>query len=125
MAAPPPEPIILSTFASIIETFIDFLIVSSHAILFSRALYPPDTFITARKYNLEVKENRHPEVSSWILAASLAIQEQLLKSEAQRVSFVIYQEDAKEVIERWVFDVDNFPLIPKENASSCVRSSMN
>lgn len=116
MAAPPPEPTTLSTFASLIETFKSFLIVSIHTILCSRSLYPPSTFIATRKYNLAVQQNRHPVVCNWILDACLAIQKQLIKSETQRVSFVIYQEDAEEVIERWVFDVDSFPFIPEENA---------
>ena len=103
MAAPPPKHIILSTFTSLIQTFTEFLIISIHTILYSRAIYPPDTFIATRKYNYVVQQNRHPKVCAWIENACLAVQAQLLKGVVRHIVVIIYRQDAEdvEVMERW------------------------
>jgi mitotic spindle assembly checkpoint protein MAD2B len=115
MAGPRPLPLTLNTLTHLIETFTDFLIVSIHAILHLRSLYPPSTFITTCKYNFAVPQQRHPDVCKWILDACLAVQTQLFEGIVRRVIFVIYQD--AEVIERWIFDVDRFPVVPKDEAS--------
>lgn len=111
----PLQPLILNTFTSLVQTFTDFLVVSIHTILYSRAIYPSNTFISTRKYNFPVRQNRHPKVCAWILDACTAVQTQLLKGVVRRVVVVIYNQDAK-VMERWVFDVERFPVVPKEEA---------
>jgi hypothetical protein len=101
--------------ADLIQTFTDFLIVSIHTILNSRALYPPSTFIMTRKYNVEVPQQRHPKVCAQIMTACSAVKTQLFEGVVRRVVFVIHQD--AEVIERWIFDVDLFPVVPKDEAS--------
>ena len=111
----PPPPLILNTLAHLIQTFTDFLIVSIHTILNSRALYPPSTFIKTRKYNFAVPQQRHPKVCAQIMTACSAVKTQLFEGIVRRVVFVIHQD--VEVIERWIFDVDLFPVVPKDEAS--------
>jgi mitotic spindle assembly checkpoint protein MAD2B len=112
---PQRQPLFLNTFASLIEAFTDFLVVSIHTILRSRVLYPPNIFITTRKYNLPVAQLRHPKVCTWILNACSAIRTQLLEGVVDRIFVVIYTQDAK-VVERWVFDIGGFPVVPRDEA---------
>jgi len=58
----PPSTNILDTYQSLLTTFSDFLTVAIHTILYERAIYPPSTFISTRKYNFPVRQNRHPRV---------------------------------------------------------------
>ncbi|KAH8589091.1 DNA-binding protein, partial [Bisporella sp. PMI_857] len=99
------------TFESLLRTFVDFLVVAIHTILHDRALYPHTTFIRTRIYNHEVWQNRHPHVCKWILHASSAVQKQLYTSNVSRIDLIIFQEDGY-LVERWWFDVANFPVIP-------------
>ncbi|SLM40239.1 DNA-binding HORMA [Lasallia pustulata] len=41
----------LDTYAAIVSTFSDFLTVAIHTILYERNIYPPTSFLSARKYN--------------------------------------------------------------------------
>ncbi|TAQ91663.1 hypothetical protein B7494_g114 [Chlorociboria aeruginascens] len=115
MAAPPS--IILYTYQSLITTFSDFLVVAIHTILYERSLYPESTFISTRKYNFPVRQNRHPKVCKWITDAVAAVEEQMVKGAVGRVVVVIYSEQA-EVLERFLFDVSSFPSVPADELLS-------
>ena len=111
MAAPAT---LLTNFQSILQTFTDFLTVAIHTILYERGIYPADTFISTRKYNFPVRQNRHPKVCSWINDAVSSVSALLLKGTVRRVVVVIYSQDL-EVMERFLFDVERFPVVdPKE-----------
>jgi len=70
---------ILSTYQAIISTFSDFLTVAIHTILYERNIYPSTSFLSARKYNYPVRQNRHPKVCKWIQDAVAAVEAELLK----------------------------------------------
>lgn len=106
---PPPAPLI--TYQSLLTTFSDFLVVSIHTILYERAIYPASTFLSTRKYNFPVRQNRHPKVCQWILDAVAAVEAEMLKGTVDRVAVVIFSADAK-ALERFMFDVSAFPIIP-------------
>jgi mitotic spindle assembly checkpoint protein MAD2B len=111
MAAPPKT--ILNNYQALLTTFSDFLVVAIHTILYERGLYPQETFLLTRAYNFPVRQNRHPLVCQWVLDAVTAIQAQLLKGAVRRVVFVIYSQQ-HEVLERFLFDVSEFPSVPEK-----------
>jgi mitotic spindle assembly checkpoint protein MAD2B len=117
MAAPPPHvpPSLLTNNQSLLQTFTDFLTVAIHTILYERALYPPSTFISTRKYNFPVRQNRHPKVCSWINDAVSSTYTLLLKGTVRRVVVVIYNRNA-EVMERYLFDVERFPIVDSKES---------
>jgi mitotic spindle assembly checkpoint protein MAD2B len=118
---PPPKPLHLTTAFSLHTTLTSFLIVAFHTILYERSLYPPSTFLLTRAYNFPVRQNRHPKVCRWIQDACSAIQTQMLSNTVRRVVFVIYSQ-TEEVLERFVFDVERFPVVPaKEQYTEFVR----
>jgi mitotic spindle assembly checkpoint protein MAD2B len=117
----PPDPLLLTTADALYTNLADFLTVAFHIILYERALYPSSTFLLTRAYNFPVRQNRHPKVCRWILDAVSAIEAQMRKGTVKRVMFVIYSERA-EVMERFVFDVERFPVVPEaEQWSEFVR----
>ena len=75
MANPPT----IDTYASLVSTFGSFLTVAIHTILYERSIYPETSFLSARKYNFPVRQNRHPKVCSWINDAVAAVEAELLK----------------------------------------------
>ena len=69
----------LDTYHAIVSAFSDFLTVAIHMILYERDIYPQTSFLTARKYNFPVRQNRHPKVCKWITDAVTAVESELLK----------------------------------------------
>lgn len=99
------------TFRSFVTAFTDFLTVAVHTILYERAIYPQPSFLSARKYNFAVRQNRHPKVCEWINDAVAAVEAELLKGSVERVAVVMYSKQNKP-LERFVFDLGRFPVVP-------------
>lgn len=113
--AGPPSKHILDTYQSLLTTFSDFLTVAIHTILYERSIYPPETFISTRKYNFPVRQNRHPKVCKWITDAVSAVELEMQKGTVSRVVVVIYSLEAKPM-ERFMFDISSFPEVPPGEA---------
>jgi mitotic spindle assembly checkpoint protein MAD2B len=103
-----------NTFASLVAHFAEFLVVAIHTIIWERGIYPDTSFIKAKKYNTPVRQSRHPKVCEFIQAAVDAVREELLKGTPQQVCIVIYAPSLQ-ALERFVFDVSKFPVVPKED----------
>lgn len=114
MAAPPPQTV-LNTYQALLTTFSDFLVVAIHTILYERGIYPTETFISARRYNFPVRQNRHPKVCKWVADAAAAVEAEMLKGAVRRVAVVIFSQDSI-VLERFMFDVESFPEVPLSEA---------
>lgn len=98
------------TFRTFVTAFTDFLTVAIHTILYERGIYPQTSFLSARKYNFAVRQNRHPKVCEWINDAIVSVETELLKSSVDRVAVVIYSKQNKP-LERFVFEVSRFPAV--------------
>ncbi|KAI9792237.1 MAG: hypothetical protein M1833_001236 [Piccolia ochrophora] len=109
------NPPALDTYAALVSTFSSFLTVAIHTILYERSIYPTDTFLSARKYNFPVRQNRHPKVCKWINDAVNAVEAELMKGSVARVAVVIYAPSTQP-LERFMFDVSNFPSVPTSEA---------
>lgn len=70
---------VLDTYHAVVLAFSDFLTVSIHSILSERDIYPPGSFIKARKYNFPVNQCRHPTVCQWIQDAVAAVEVEMFK----------------------------------------------
>ncbi|OQO05719.1 hypothetical protein B0A48_09812 [Cryoendolithus antarcticus] len=110
-----------TTFRTLITAFTDFLTVAIHTILWERSIYPKTSFLSARKYNFPVKQNRHPKVCGWINDAVTAIEGELLKGRVHSVAVVIFMKDSKP-LERFVFDVSRFPDVPVDDLDTLLQS---
>lgn len=99
------------TFRSLITAFTDFLTVATHTILYERSIYPQTSFLSARKYNFPVRQNRHPKVCEWINDAVAAVETELFKGGVEHIAVVIY-DNTNTPLERFMFDVSNFPTVP-------------
>lgn len=104
----------IPNFAALVTAFCDFLTVAIHSILFERKLYPPESFIAARKYNYVVRQSRHPKVCQWITDVVAAVETELLKGTIARVALVIFSLK-HQPLERFLFDLSKFPWVPKED----------
>lgn len=105
---------------ALFNSFTNFLTVSIHTILYYRDIYPRQTFLSAKAFNLPVHQSRHPKVCAWINDAVDAVLTQVAKGTVDRVAVVIHSPpDSTQqhlapgtVLERWMFDVSKFPSWP-------------
>ena len=102
---------IAPTFRGLVTRFTDFFTVTIHTILYERGIYPSTSFLSARKFNFSVRQNRHPKVCEWINDAVTAVESELLKGTVERVAVVIFDK-SNQPRERFVFEVSHFPVIP-------------
>ncbi|KAK7748614.1 hypothetical protein SLS53_000635 [Cytospora paraplurivora] len=130
---PPPLPGVAQTIEvpiteahNLINSFTSFLTVSIHTVLYYRGIYPKQTFLSAKAYNLPVHQSRHPKVCSWINDAVDAVTAQIAQGRVERVAVVVHapmnqsllkasftqQIAPGSVLERWMFDVSHFPAWP-------------
>ena len=114
MADPSYDVPILDNYHAIVSAFGDFLTVAIHQILFQRSIYPQDSFISVRKYNLAVKKSRHQKVCKWIQDAVAAVRTEMLACSVETTSVLIYgpPPDSRP-LERYQFSTASFPRIPK------------
>ena len=70
---------VIDTYHAVVLAYSDFLTVAIHTILYERNIYPPQSFIKARKYNYPVRQSRHPQVCTWIKDAVAAVEVEMLK----------------------------------------------
>lgn len=107
---PPATP---NTLNLILAHLTKFLTIAIHHILATRACYPPSTFLSARAYNLPVRQNRHPGVCDWINAAVSAVRAQLASGAVQNVVLAIHHPVSCALLERFVFDMSRLPPVPR------------
>lgn len=67
----------ITTQASVVSTFCDFLTVAIHTILYERNIYSPELFLSTRVYNHPVRQIRHPRLCKWIQDAVDACESQI------------------------------------------------
>ena len=69
----------LENYISLVGSFIEFLTVAIHLVLYERNIYPKESFMSVRKYNYPVQQSRHPIVCKWIDDAVAAVRTEMLK----------------------------------------------
>ncbi|MCJ1282926.1 hypothetical protein MMC26_002252 [Xylographa opegraphella] len=105
------NPPVLDNYQAVVAEFCEFLTVAVHTILYERDIYPRTSFLSARKYNYPVRQNRHPKVCKWIRDAVAAVEAELLKGTISRTSLIIYSPTTVP-LERFVFSTAHFPQVP-------------
>ncbi|KAK4224336.1 DNA-binding protein [Podospora fimiseda] len=90
-----------------------FLLLSTHNILFYRHLYPQETFLSTKAFNLPIHQSRHPKLCQWITDAFSQVSTQLSLGTVSTVSIVIHSPSTtQKILERYVFDLSRLPKWP-------------
>lgn len=94
----------------------EFFGYSINSILYQRGVYPPEMFIRVNKYGLTLLVSNDKGLSDYIKKILDQVKEWLLSASAQKLVLVINSIETKEVLERWVFNIEAFA--PSEAGSS-------
>ncbi|KAK0672524.1 putative mitotic spindle assembly checkpoint protein M [Cercophora samala] len=140
MADDPPSSLPLDQSHVLLTSFNTFLTVAIHNILYYRSLYPPQTFLSTRAYNLPVHQNRHPKVCTWISDAVTSVAAQLATGKVSLIAVVLHSPlddplllsplspspttttiPPGSVLERYTFDTSHFPTWPTPSINTYAR----
>ncbi|PSR81419.1 DNA-binding protein [Coniella lustricola] len=126
LLAPPTMDVPITDARTLFSCFTSFLTVAIHTILYYRNVYPKETFLSSKAFNLPVHQSRHPKVCSWITDAVDAVMAQVAKGTVDRMAVVVHSPSSSSpfstpatrqlpsgtVMERWMFDTSYFPVWP-------------
>ncbi|KAK3986549.1 DNA-binding protein [Cladorrhinum sp. PSN332] len=75
---------------TLLTAFSSFLTISIHNIIYYRHIYPQETFLSKKAFNLPVHQSRHPKVCAWITDAVTQVLAQLATGSVSTVAVVIH-----------------------------------
>ena len=89
-----------------VEVVTEFFGYAINSILYQRGIYPPESFTSVAKYGLSVLVTSDEGLKSYLVQVLRQLAEWLTKGEVQKLCVVITGVETKEVLERWVFNID-------------------
>ncbi|EFA83107.1 DNA-binding HORMA domain-containing protein [Heterostelium album PN500] len=83
----------------------EFFSYSINSILFQRGVYPPETFSRVAKYGLSILVTTDQGLKDYLDNVLKQLSQWLMTGDVQKLVLVITDVVTKDVLERWVFDV--------------------
>ncbi|ABN67800.2 predicted protein [Scheffersomyces stipitis CBS 6054] len=84
----------------------DYFEFAMNNILFQRGIYPPEDFVTVRKYGLPLLVSNDPEVRDYISNIMIQIKKWIYGKRIVKLVLVIVSKSTVETVERWEFNID-------------------
>ncbi|KAJ5884828.1 hypothetical protein N7495_009338 [Penicillium taxi] len=101
--------------AKLVAEFFEY---SINTVLFQRGVYPPEDFITVKKYGLNMLVSADDQVKAYIKKIMSQLNKWMLGGKISKLVVVITDRETGEHVERWQFDVDIFSKTSKSKSSS-------
>ena len=77
-----------------------------NSILYQRGIYPPETFERKQKYGLGMLVTTDEGLKTYLVNVLTQINDWMMHKSLQKLVLVVNAVGSKEVLERWVFDVE-------------------
>jgi mitotic spindle assembly checkpoint protein MAD2 len=77
-----------------------------NSILYQRGIYPPETFERKQKYGLGMLVTTDEGLKTYLVSVLQQINDWMVNASLQKLVLVVTAVGSKEVLERWVFDVE-------------------
>jgi len=87
------------------EIITEFFGFSINSILYQRGIYPSEDFIKVKKYDLPMVVTKDEGLKNYLQEVLTQLSQWLINQEVQKLVLVVSSVDTKEVLERWVFDI--------------------
>lgn len=88
------------------KTVADYFEFAIHSILFQRGIYPPEDFITVKKYDLPMLVSCDDEVKAYIQRIMAQVKKWIYGGKLSKLVVVIINKATTENVERWEFSID-------------------
>ncbi|KAJ5733646.1 Mitotic spindle checkpoint component mad2 [Penicillium malachiteum] len=100
--------------AKLVAEFFEY---SINSILFQRGVYPPDDFITVKKYGLNMLVSADDQVKAYIKKIMSQLNRWMAGGKISKLVVVITDRESGEHVERWQFDVEIFGKSSKSKSA--------
>ncbi|KAJ5594034.1 Mitotic spindle checkpoint component mad2 [Penicillium hispanicum] len=100
--------------AKLVAEFFEF---SINSILFQRGVYPPEDFITVKKYGLNMLVSADDQVKAYIKKIMSQLNKWMAGGKISKLVVVITDRETGDHVERWQFDVEIFGKSSKSKSS--------
>lgn len=105
------------------EIVTEFFEYSINNILYQRGVYSPESFKRISKYGLPIWVTEVPELKTYLDNVLDQLRSWLLKGNAQKLVMVVTGCESKEVLERWVFNVETDKEVTANPTVTRVKSN--
>lgn len=97
-----------------VEIVTEFFGFSINSILYQRGIYPPDAFAAVPKYGLSVMVTTDDGLKAYLANVLRQLSVWLTNGQVQKLVVVITGTETREILERWVFNIetDRAALVP-------------
>ena len=87
------------------KAIVEFFDFACNTILFQRGVYPPEDFVTVKKYGLHMMTSCDDQVKAYIKKIMHQLSRWMQKSKISKLVIVVTSKETGEHVERWQFDV--------------------
>lgn len=102
----------------------EFFGYSINSILYQRGIYPPESFKRVSKYGLAILVTDDDYLKSYLEQVLGQLEKWLMDGSVQKLVLVITGVETKQVLERWVFNVEaDQEIVSSGNPSAAVTKS--
>ncbi|KAJ5288929.1 Mitotic spindle checkpoint component mad2 [Penicillium angulare] len=91
--------------AKLVAEFFEY---SINSILFQRGVYPPEDFITVKKYGLNMLVSADDQVKAYIKKIMSQLNKWMAGGKISKLVVVVTDRESGDHVERWQFDVEIF-----------------
>ena len=92
----------------------EFFFYATNSVLYQRGIYPQDDFEMMKKYGLAILVSKDPQLKEYLTKIMGQVEKWLMEGDIQQLVIVITGIETKQVLERWVFNIetDKSALLP-------------
>ncbi|KAJ5115736.1 Mitotic spindle checkpoint component mad2 [Penicillium angulare] len=100
--------------AKLVAEFFEY---SINSILFQRGVYPPEDFITVKKYGLNMLVSADDQVKAYIKKIMSQLNKWMAGGKISKLVVVVTDRESGDHVERWQFDVEIFGKSSKSRSA--------
>jgi mitotic spindle assembly checkpoint protein MAD2 len=89
-----------------------------NSILYQRGIYPPETFERKQKYGLGMLVTTDESLKAYLVNVLQQINDWMMSKMLQKLVLVITAVGSKEVLERWVFDIEQEEAVDEDGTAT-------
>jgi len=89
-----------------ISLIVEFFEYGINSILYTRGIYPAESFDTVKNYNLQMFITKDEKLKKYLKDVTSQLESWLQKKMAQKLVLVVIGLESNEVLERWIFNIE-------------------
>eukprot|EP01091_Cochliopodium_minus_P006778 TRINITY_DN1675_c0_g1_i1.p1 TRINITY_DN1675_c0_g1~~TRINITY_DN1675_c0_g1_i1.p1 ORF type:complete len:214 (-),score=48.68 TRINITY_DN1675_c0_g1_i1:27-668(-) len=84
----------------------EFFFYATNSVLYQRGIYPQDDFEMVKKYGLAILVSKEQKLKEYLTKIMGQVEKWLMEGDIQQMVIVITGIESKQILERWVFNIE-------------------